>query len=340
VTLQDLLPWLLWPLTLPYGAFVRFRAFGYRKGILKRQRLVGAVVSVGNLTTGGTGKTPMVLWIAQRALAEGGKPTILTRGYRGRPLIGGPASDEAQLLAKRLDGRVPLGVGANRFARGAELSQQGFEWFILDDGFQHLQLARDVDIVLIDATNPFGGGHLLPTGRLREPRSALSRADIVVITRSDHAPALETIVRRYSGAPVFYARTQLDSIRILRGDYPGEEDTAARSRRFFVFCGLGNPSAFLADVESWGLPVVGHEFFPDHHFYMQHNLDALGEKAHAAGADALLCSEKDVFNLAGVKWRPLDVHFCRISMRVGRPGEFWRTVTHIAQSRSVTSASS
>lgn len=339
MTLKDLFLWLLWPLTLVYGAFVRCRAFAYRKGILKRQRLEGTVISVGNLTTGGTGKTPMVVWVAQRSLADGKKTAILTRGYRGSALAGGPASDEVQLLTKRLDGRVALGVGANRFARGRELYQQGAEWFVLDDGFQHMQLARDVDILLIDATNPFGGGHLLPTGRLREPRSALSRADIVVITRSDHAPAIEGVVRHYSSAPIFYARAQLDSIRILRGGYPGEEDPAARSRRFFVFCGVGNPAAFLADAESWGLQVAGHEFFPDHHSYLQHNLDAIGEKAHRVAADALLCTEKDVFNLAEIKWRPLDIWFCRISMRVGRPDEFWRTVTDIARSRRSSNSS-
>jgi tetraacyldisaccharide 4'-kinase len=334
VTLKDTLPWLLWPLTLPYGAFVRLRAFAYRKGILKQQWLDGTVVSIGNLTTGGTGKTPMVLWTAQRLLAEGQKAAILTRGYRGQALAGGTTSDEVQMLTERLGSRVALGVGADRFARGSELARESVEWFVLDDGFQHLQLGRDADIVLIDATNPFGGGHLLPSGRLREPRSALARADIVVITRSDHAPAIEAAIRRHSGAPIFYARPQLDSIRVLRGDYPGEEDAAARSRRFFAFCGVGNPSAFLADTESWGLQVMGHEFFPDHHHYMQHNLDTIGEKAHVAGADGLLCTEKDVFNLASVRWRPLDIWFCRISMRIGRPDEFWQAVTEIAQSRA------
>jgi len=183
-----LLESVLWPLTIPYGAATHLRTRAYRTGLLRAKRLDGVVISVGNLTVGGTGKTPMVLWIAERLIAEGKKTAILTRGYRGDASAEGSTSDEVQLLQARLGDRVAFGVGADRWARGRELSAQGIDWFILDDGFQHIQLARDVDIVLIDATNPFGGGHLLPAGRLREPKSALARANLVVVTRSDHAP--------------------------------------------------------------------------------------------------------------------------------------------------------
>ncbi len=230
------------------------------------------------------------------------------------------------MLSKRLGDRVLFGVGANRLARGRELAQRGVEWFILDDGFQHLQLARDVDIVLIDAIHPFGGGHLLPAGRLREPRSALKRAHAIVITRSDHAPALEAALRRDTAAPIFYARNWLDSIRLMRGNDPGEEDPRSRFRRFFAFCGIGNPDSFLADLHDWGLRVVGHQFFPDHHRYIQHDLESVGAAAHAAGADGLICTEKDVFNLAGVKWRAVDIWYCRIGLRIGREDEFWAVI--------------
>ncbi|HUA02223.1 MAG TPA: tetraacyldisaccharide 4'-kinase [Candidatus Aquilonibacter sp.] len=333
MTLREASVWLLWPLTLPYGAWVRLRAFAYRKGILPQKRLAARVISVGNLTTGGTGKTPMVLWIAQRLDAEGKSAGILTRGYGGKLLPSGSTSDEAQLLSKRLGARIALGIGADRFARGKELAERGTAWFVLDDGFQHLQLARDADVVLIDAIHPFGGGHLLPSGRLREPRSALRRATAVVITRSDHAPGLESAIRRDTEAPIFYARNQLDSIRILRGDEPGEEDARARFRRFFAFCGIGNPDSFLADLHDWGLRVVGHQFFPDHHRYIQHDLESVGAAAHAAGADGLICTEKDVFNLAGVKWRAADIWYCRISLRIGREDQFWSTVMDAAAPR-------
>ncbi|MGC2419741.1 MAG: tetraacyldisaccharide 4'-kinase [Candidatus Acidiferrales bacterium] len=332
MTLREVSVWLLWPFALPYGAYVRLRAFAYRKGILRQQRLEGRVISVGNLTTGGTGKTPMVLWIAERLLAEGITPGILTRGYGGQLLPGGSTSDEVQLLSKRLGDRVLFGVGANRLARGRELAHRGVKWFILDDGFQHLQLARDVDIILIDAIHPFGGGHLLPSGRLREPRSALKRAHAIVITRSDDAPALEAVLRRDTDAPIFYARNWLDSIRLLRGGEPGEEDPRSRFRRFFAFCGIGNPDSFLADLHDWGLRVVGHQFFPDHHRYIQHDLESVGAAAHAAGADGLICTEKDVFNLAGVKWRAVDIWYCRIGLRIGREDEFWAVVKAAAGS--------
>ena len=334
MTLREASVWLLWPFTLPYGAYVRFRAFAYRKGILRQKRLDGRVISVGNLTTGGTGKTPMALWIAERLLREGMTAGILTRGYGGKLLPGGSTSDEVQLLSKRLGDRVLFGVGANRFACGRELAQRGVEWFILDDGFQHLQLARDVDVVLIDAIHPFGGGHLLPAGRLREPRSALRRAHAIVITRSDHAPELEAALRHDTDAPIFYARNWLDSIRLLRGGNPGEEDPRSRFRRFFAFCGIGNPDSFLADLHDWGLRVVGHQFFPDHHRYIQHDLESIGAAAHAAGADGLICTEKDVFNLSGVKWRSADIWYCRIGLRIGREDEFWETIKAAIPSRA------
>lgn len=325
---------LLGPFALLYGAAAHLRARAYGQGILRQRRLEGVVISVGNLTTGGTGKTPMVLWIAERLLAEGKRVGILTRGYRGETSSAGPTSDEVQLLQARLGDRVSFGVGADRFARGSELAERGVEWFILDDGFQHLRLARDADIVLIDATNPFGGGRLLPAGRLREPRSALARADVVVITRSGRAPAAEAAIRRDSVASIFYARPQLDSIRSGKAGTTGEEVPGARSKKLFAFCGIGNPSAFLADLRDWGFRVVGHRFFPDHHRYTQRDADAMVAEARASGAEGLLCTEKDSFNLAGVRWDAADVFYCRISLHIDREEEFWRAVISAAQTRT------
>src|SRR5271170_3223203 len=199
---------ILLPLSVLYGGLARARAALYRRGVFRSRRLKGVVISVGNLTVGGTGKTPMVLWLAERLAAEGHRPAILTRGYRGAgqsDASGLPTSDEVALLRERLGARAQLGVGKDRYASGRTLERHGASWFILDDGFQHLALGRDADIVLIDATDPFGGGQLLPAGRLREPRTALARADVVVITRSEHAPALETVVGRFTDAPIFYA---------------------------------------------------------------------------------------------------------------------------------------
>jgi tetraacyldisaccharide 4'-kinase len=325
---------LLWPLTLPYGAAVQLRARAYRMGVLRPRRLDGVVISVGNLTTGGTGKTPMVLWIAQRLSAEGKSTGILTRGYRGEADAAGATSDEVRLLQARLGERVAFGVGAGRLAQGRELAKRGVKWFVLDDGFQHRQLARDVDIVLVDAMNPFGGGHLLPAGRLREPRSALSRADVVVITRSDHAPAVEGAIRRDSGAPIFYARPHLDSIRVFRGEYPGTEETVDHSRKLFAFSGIGNPAGFHADLREWGFHIAGYRIFPDHHRYTSRDVHAIASEARSAGASGVICTEKDIFNLSGVEFGACDLYYCRSSLHVASEAEFWEAVLAAAESRS------
>lgn len=327
---------LVWPLTVPYGAAVRVRARAYGVGLLSPKRLDACVISVGNLTVGGTGKTPMVVWIAQRLLREGKRAGILTRGYRGTMGTGGPTSDEVEIFKARLGDQVPVGVGADRFARGKDLTAQGTVWLILDDGFQHIQLARDLDIVLIDATNPFGGGRLLPAGFMREPKTALRRANVIVITRSSRAPAVEAAVRRETNAPIFYARPWLDSVRSVAGPTPGDEVRDARRWKWFAFCGIGNPAAFVSDLREWGFQVCGPRFFRDHHRYTQQELDELGQQARAAGADGLLCTEKDRFNLAAVKSLPMETAYCRISMQVDRVNEFWseiETVVAIARSK-------
>lgn len=284
-----LLP-LLWPLSLIYGAAVVARAWLYKVGILKQKRLNGVVISVGNLTVGGTGKTPMVMWLAER-LKDHTQQAILIRGYRGS----GENSDEANLLRTRMGDDVRVGVGPDRWQTGSRLVGQGVRRFILDDGLQHLQLARDVEIVLIDATDPFGGGLLLPAGRLREPRSALDRAHVVVITRSSHAPALEAAIRRHTGARIYYAEMQFERLETFAAT-PHQDGRKAESR-FFAFSGLGNPDAFFSDIRGWGLNVTGQRAFPDHHKYTGQDLREIVGAARTANAEALVCTEKDFQNL-------------------------------------------
>lgn len=346
---------LLWPLTLPYAAAVNLRTRAYRMGLLRQSRLDGIVISVGNLTTGGTGKTPMVLWIAERLVAEGKRVGILTRGYLGKQVSAKTgatdslaaqdfsSSDEVQLLRHRLGDRVAIGVGADRFTRGSELAKQGVEWFVLDDGFQHLALARDVNIVLVDATNPFGGGYLLPAGRLREPRQALSRADIVVITRSDYTPAVQGTVRRYTAAPIFHVGPRLDAIYSVDAE-AAEPDSRAdateklRGEKIFAFCGIGNPGAFVENLRGWGYSVAGSEFLPDHHRYTQSDVEHIEAAGRDAGATAFICTEKDKFNLAGVRWQSENVWYCRISFQIGREEEFWRVVKTKAEAREAVTS--
>src|SRR6202171_5454360 len=177
MNLPPLLRILLWPLSILYAGAMWLRTSLYARGWLKQKRLDGRVVSVGNLTVGGTGKTPMVIWLAERFLAEGKHVAILSRGYRGA----NGTSDEIELMKFRLQGRAAFGVGKDRFAEGQRIeSQRPIDVFLLDDGFQHLKLARDLNILLMDTSCPLAGESLLPAGRLREPLSAMSRANVLV----------------------------------------------------------------------------------------------------------------------------------------------------------------
>lgn len=347
--LHPLVRALFWPASVLFGGIVGLRAWAYRRGLLKQKRLKGVVISVGNLTVGGTGKTPMVLWLAERFHAEARRVGILIRGYRGQPRSGALSkvqdaadaldrvahflSDEVGLLRQRLGQKALVGAGPERYAHGLQLEKMGVEWFVLDDGFQHMQLARDVDIILIDSTDPFGGGLLVPAGRLREPPSALARADLIVITRTEHSPAIETIVRRYSPAPVFYATTYLEGVRPLEASRAEEATPAWLGKKVFAFCGIGNPAAFFDDVRHWGMDVVGQMPFRDHFQFTQYDADQIERRAIACGADALVCTEKDTYNLTDVRFATLPAYSCNVSLRVTREEEFWRSLFEILERR-------
>jgi tetraacyldisaccharide 4'-kinase len=321
---------LLWPLSIVYSAIARLKIWSYTRGIFRTRKLPGTVISVGNLTVGGTGKTPIVLAIAEHLAQEGKHAAILTRGYRGTTgtsTSGEPQSDEVALLRERLGGKVQLGVGADRYKCGTVLARHGIDWFVLDDGFQHLKLSRDVDIVLVDATDPFGGGTVLPAGRLREPLSALRRADMVVITRSVQAPspAIEAVIRRYTTCPISYVSTRLDSVlRVPRLDVALPQPDWQKGR-FLAFCGIGNPAAFFEDSRNWGFQVAQQCSFADHHVYTAQEAAELERAASNCGADGLLCTEKDVWNLRNVQFLALPVYCCRISFDL--PEGFWSAVT-------------
>lgn len=322
---------LLWPASLVWNVAARARAAEYRVGLLRARRLPGTVISVGNLTAGGTGKTPIVMWIAERLQAEGHRVGILTRGYKGSPDSQGgePQSDEVAILRARLGHHVSLGVGANRYDSGLTLARHGVTHFVLDDGFQHLELARDADIVMIDATDPFGGNRLLPAGLLREPKSALRRADIVVITRSDRAPAVESLVKRHTKAPIFYATTDL--LGIYAFDESAAEPSALTAgqisaREWFAFSGIGNPKAFTDDLGRWGIRLCATSAFPDHHRYSERDTREIETDARDAGATALICTEKDLFNFRGVKFATLPVYFAKIALKISAAETFWTAV--------------
>jgi tetraacyldisaccharide 4'-kinase len=284
---------LLWPLSVLYGGYVRMRAWLYANGLLKQKHLRAKVISVGNLTVGGTGKTPMVLWLAEKFLAEGKRVAILSRGYRGT----GGTSDEIELMKHRLQDRVEFGVGKDRYAEGQRIEQrQPIDVFLLDDGFQHFTLARDLDIVMLDGSRKLKDQWLLPSGVLREPISACRRADVLVVTRKTERLNIEAgDAHKYS---IFYAQTRLLGFR----RHGGRSDLLYVSEighgPFFAFCGIGNPQAFFNDLSHWHVPVAGESTFRDHHRYTKDDLVRLEEAAQRAGAIAFVTTEKDAQNVA------------------------------------------
>ena len=237
------------------------------------------------------------------------------------------------MFRARLGECVPVAVGADRYATGKAMQARGTKWFILDDGFQHLALQRDADIVLLDSQDLFGGGDLLPAGRLREPPSALARADIIVITRSEPAAEMEGRIRRFTSAPLFYARPELDAV--LAAPDISRSIPGYKGAKVFAFCGIGNPAAFLRDLDRWGFCVAGAKSFRDHHRYTSQDLRQLVAEARTTGAKALICTEKDVFNLPSSEVAeprieggegPLPIWACRIRLEIRDAQEFWGTL--------------
>ena len=297
--------WLLWPASRLYLALAKSRVSLYESGWIPQRKLGKPVISVGNLSVGGTGKTPMVMWLAERFLVEGKRIGILSRGYKGTD----GTSDEIELMKARLGEGVLFGVGPDRYEEGRRLEAQGVDMFLLDDGFQHLPLARDVDIVLVDRSQPPSSNEVLPMGRLREPRSALRRADIVVFTRMGSEAAK-------TGGGDFSCSTELLGWRLLGGtgtlSGPGE----LRGRRAFGFCGIGNPRGFWRDLERWGIDLVGRRAFADHHRYSGAEAEEIEDDAVRLGADAIVMTEKDVENLSGAIFRRLPGYAAVITLDV------------------------
>jgi tetraacyldisaccharide 4'-kinase len=284
----------LWPWSIVYGWVVRGKNWMYDAGWLKTKRLKGTVISVGNLTTGGTGKTPMVLWLAERFLAEGKSVAILSRGYKGSD----GTSDEIELMRRRLGERVRFGVGADRFDSGARLEAEGrVDVFLLDDGFQHRQLARDLDILMLDGSRNLKSEWMLPSGSLREPVSGSGRADILVVSRNSERIPIETPDSKRR--PTFHAQTRLVGFRRLGTGAPEYKYASTiSSAPSFAFCGIGNPGAFFADLVSWRVELVGERAFRDHHMYSDLDVEQLEAEADRVAAADFVTTEKDAANLA------------------------------------------
>jgi tetraacyldisaccharide 4'-kinase len=310
---------LLWPLSILYAGAMLLRASLYARGWLKQKRLQGTIISIGNLTVGGTGKTPMVIWLAERFLSEGKRVAVLSRGYRGFA----STSDEIELIKHRLQGRVLFGVGKDRYAEGKRLESAGIDIFLLDDGFQHLQLARDLDIVLVDSTRPLHQQRILPAGFLREPRSALHRADLVVFTRTEQSASVVPAIQKFPQMPIYPSTTKLIGFR-EHGSSASVEPSCLDP--VFAFAGIGNPDAFFANLERWSVRVIGRKSFRDHHCYTRRDIEELTAAARRLGAKVLMTTEKDAQNLEPELFSELPVQIAVVSMEIPDEDRFMRDV--------------
>jgi tetraacyldisaccharide 4'-kinase len=314
------LAFFLWPLSLVYGVSASLRAWLYRLGWRKQKRLNRPVISVGNLTTGGTGKTPMVIWLAEKLLAEGRCVAILSRGYHGS----NGTSDEIELMKLRLKGRALFGVGPDRYAAGQRLEAAGVDIFVLDDGFQHLQLARDVDIVLVDSTRPLKNEFVLPAGRLREPRSALRRAHLVVFTRAELSKLPPDPILNSPMFAMYLANSKLLGFRKHGADNYLNTLRPSLVGPYFAFCGVGNPESFFADLQRWGLRLVGRRAFCDHHHYTSSEIEDLQREAGLAGASALVTTEKDAQNFEAAAVFKMSVEIAVVAIDIPEEQNFLR----------------
>jgi tetraacyldisaccharide 4'-kinase len=316
------------PFSFLYGALTRARAGLYRSGFLKTERVGVPVISVGNLTAGGTGKTPLVELVARVVAGEGLRACVLSRGYgredEGRRVVVSDGErvlasvreggDEPVLLAESLVGVASVVCDRDRVGAARWAIEQGARVFILDDGFQHMRIARDLDIVTLDATEPWGGGHMLPRGLLREPVAALARADCVVITRSDLTSNLESLraeVARLTSAHVIASRVRTRGLRRINKQLTTNEENARTEVESFMnvesliaaagpvaaFCAIGNPRAFFEQLRKEGFDLRHTRSFPDHHAYTRDEVEAFAREAESRGARALLTTAKDAVKL-------------------------------------------
>jgi len=300
--------------SIPLRAVLSGVDAGYRVAVVRRNRqfaqpgsvtrVSAPVISVGNITAGGTGKTPLVIELVQRLQLLGRRPAVVARGYGAQS---GQANDEEILIRKYCPGVIYVG-DADRI-RGATraLNRDHADVIVLDDGFQHRRLARDLDMVVIDATCPFGYEHLIPRGLLREPLESLARAQVVVVSRCDQAPpgTLHGIESRLAGlAPnALRIRSRHKIVDVHRMDgriVQGATEGALQGKRAVLFAAIGRPQAFLRTVQSLGVEVVGTRWWRDHHRYKIGDIHEIVVPGKMPRHDVILTTEKDAVKVAAL----------------------------------------
>jgi tetraacyldisaccharide 4'-kinase len=334
-----------------YGGAVKLRRTFYETSVLKSKKLTCPVISIGNITVGGTGKTPMTMYVANVVKELGYRVAIVSRGYKGKAeTIGGIVSDgktllmppeiagdEPYMMAARLRD-VPIVVGKNRFKAG-RLAIRKFEpdILVLDDGFQHLKLQRDLDLLLLDSRKPFGNGHLLPRGVMREPASALIWANAIILTRSDtlddkDLTSLLKSLRFYARKkPVYRAFHKLSVHKISSREKNIFETTikeasrqgfeCPKGRAFFAFSGLADNHNFRSSLKSLKCRVADYLEYPDHHSYSDSDLKDILTGAKKSMSDCLITTEKDYVRIAHKTAWPIDLYVVGIEIGFGADTE-------------------
>ena len=324
---------LLYAPGIAYRAAVRLRNALYDSGYLKSRRLPCPVISVGNLTVGGTGKTPVTSFLAGMLSDSGYRVAVLSRGYRrrggrrpvlvsdGRTMLADPdrSGDEPYQISRQNPG-VAVAVGADRVAAARLVcTPSPPEVILLDDAFQHRPVYRDIDLILVDGRDPWGNRRMLPFGPLREPPSAISRAHALVITRgAGECPGdvEEQLAAHNPEAKVFFLRIEAD--RFLRPDGETVDRTALKGFSAYAFSGIARPERFEADLRALGIRIVGARQFADHHRYRPRDLEAIARSARSLGAEVLLTTEKDLIRIASSP--PDCLALYALTVRVSSPG--------------------
>jgi tetraacyldisaccharide 4'-kinase len=336
---------LLFPLHLlsfPYGWAVQTRFLFYTLGLRNPKRLPCPVISVGNITVGGTGKTPLVMTLAKVLMERAIPVAILSRGYK-RKKASGPlvtdgnnillspeeSGDEPYLMAKALKG-VPVLVGKDRFVNGQMALQRfGIRGFLLDDGYQHLQLHRDLNILLIDSSIGFGDNSLLPRGILREPLSHLRRANLFLLTKVEHPETCQALEAKlheiHPSSPIFHSHYK--PVGLIGPKEEWEEFHFLKGKKVLALSGIANPIYFSSLLKKCGTDVIKEVIFPDHHLYTQKDLTFIAKKSK--GLEWIVTTEKDMLKLKNLNIDHLPLRALRIEVKIWEEEKFFQRVMEI-----------
>ena len=323
---------ILYLLSIPYTLVVKLRLLLYKKNILTTKTLPCRVVSIGNITVGGTGKTPLTIHLAREIQESGRKVVILSRGYKstgsGLRVVSDEAEilltpresgDEPYLMATKLPG-IPVVVSSNRVKAGEYIMERfAPDIILLDDGFQHLRLHRDVNIMLVDALRGFGSGYMLPRGPLREPLKGISRADIIMIKgRGD--------MDIPTSAPSFNFKYNAHSITSLTDEIIAGTIDDLTGRDVLIFTAIADPDSFVNSVKALGANISGILTFPDHHWFTPSDIESLKDIALSTNSEYIITTEKDAVRLGNLNTEDLPLIMLSIDASIERPTELLRLI--------------